>query len=188
MLFGDYNPAGRLPVTFYKSVEQLPPFDNYNMAGRTYRYFTGEPLYPFGHGLSYTTFAYKGLKVPDTLVAGRPVEVSVTVTNTGERAGDEVVQLYVTDREASVPVPIRKLVGFARISLAAGESKTVSFTINPRDLSVITDDTRRVIEPGVFELTVGGKQPGFTGTANASTTGVVTGLFTVTGSPVELEL
>jgi len=188
VLFGDYNPAGRLPVTFYKSVEQLPPFDDYNMAGRTYRYFTGEPLYPFGHGLSYTTFAYKGLKVPDTIAAGRSVEVSVTVTNTGEHAGDEVVQLYVTDREASVPVPIRKLVGFARISLAAGESKTVSFTINPRDLSVITDDTRRVIEPGVFELTVGGKQPGFTGTANASTTGVVTGLFTVTGSPVELEL
>ncbi|MFC1561275.1 glycoside hydrolase family 3 C-terminal domain-containing protein, partial [Candidatus Latescibacterota bacterium] len=187
VLFGDYNPAGRLPVTFYKSVDQLPPFDDYNMAGRTYKYFTGEPLYPFGHGLSYTTFAYSDFKVPATVAAGRSIGVSVTVANTGKCAGDEVVQLYVTDRETSVPVPIRKLVGFARISLADGESKTVSFTIDPRDLSVITNDTRRVIEPGVFELMVGGKQPGFTGTANTSTTGVVTRLFTVTGSPIELE-
>ena len=93
-----------------------------------------------------------------------------------------------SDREASVPVPIRKLVGFARISLEAGQSKKVSFRIDPRDLSLITDDTRRVIEPGVFGLSVGGKQPGFTGTADAATTGTVSGQFTVAGNPVELEL
>ena len=129
-----------------RCVDQLPPFEEYSMAERTYKYFTGEPLYPFGYGLSYTTFAYRGLTVPATVAAGAPVPVSVTVANTGSRAGDEVVQLYVTDREASVPVPIRKLAGFTRISLNSGESKTVSFTIDPRDLSIITDDTRRVID------------------------------------------
>ena len=188
VLFGDYNPGGRLPVTFYKSVDQLPPFEDYNMAGRTYKYFTGEPLYPFGHGLSYTTFAYRDLMLPSTVAAGAPVPVSVTVTNTGSRAGDEVVQLYVTDHDASVPVPIRKLAGFARISLAAGESKTVSFTIDPRDLSIITDDTRRVIEPGTFDISVGGKQPGFIGNADAATTEALEGYITVVGRVAELEL
>jgi len=188
VLFGDYNPAGRLPVTFYKSVDQMLQFDDYSMTERTYKYFTGKPLYPFGHGLSYTTFAYKNLKVPSSVRAGAPVKVSVTVTNTGRREGDEVVQLYVTDRQASVPVPLRKLVGFRRISLKAGQSQNVLFTIDARDLSLITDDTRRVIEPGIFDLSVGGKQPGFAGTADAATTKVLTGHFTVTGNPVELEL
>ena len=114
--------------------------------------------------------------------------MSVTVTNSGQRAGDEVVELYITDREASVPVPIRKLVGFKRVGLKAGESQKVSFEIDPRELSLITDDTRRVIEPGVFDLSVGGKQPGFSGTADSETTETVTGQFTVTGDPLELEL
>jgi beta-glucosidase len=188
VLFGDYNPAGRLPVTFYKSLDGMLPFHEYSMKERTYKYFTGDPLYPFGHGLSYTTFAYRDLEVPDSVATGKPVKVSVTVTNTGARAGDEVVQLYVSDREASVPVPIRKLVGFRRFSLEAGSSQKVSFTIDPRALSLITDDTRRMIEPGVFNLSVGGKQPGFTGTADAATTQTVTGQFTVTGDPLELEL
>jgi beta-glucosidase len=188
VLFGDYNPAGRLPVTFYKSLDGMLPFDDYSMKERTYKYFSGHPLYPFGHGLSYTTFAYSDLEVPDSVAAGKPVKVSVTVTNTGARAGDEVVQLYVSDREASVPVPIRKLVGFKRVSLEAGSSQKVSFSIDPRELSLITDDTRRMIEPGVFNLSVGGKQPGFTGTADAMTTQTVTGQFTVTGDPLELEL
>jgi beta-glucosidase len=188
VLFGDYNPAGRLPVTFYKSPDQLPPFEDYSMKERTYKYFTGKPLYPFGHGLSYTTFAYKNLKIPKTVKAGDPVKVSVTVTNTGKRAGDEVVQLYITDRQASVPVPVRKLVGFRRVSLKAGESQKVSFAIDPRELSLITDDTRRIIEPGVFDLSAGGKQPGFTGTADTGTTEVITGQFTITGSPLQLEL
>lgn len=187
-LFGDYNPAGRLPVTFYKSIDQMLPFEDYSMKERTYKYFTGTPLYPFGHGLSYTKFDYSDFSIPKSVKAGEAVTVSVKVTNTGGRAGDEVVQLYVTDREASAPVPIRKLVGFRRIHLKAGASQKVSFTIDPRELSIITDDTRRVIEPGVFDLSVGGKQPGFSGNADATSTGVRTGHFTVTGSPVELEL
>ena len=188
VLFGDYSPAGRLPVTFYRSLDGMLPLEDYSMKGRTYKYFSGTPLYPFGHGLSYTSFAYSGLKVPKAVTAGDPVEVSVTVTNTGTRAGDEVVQLYVTDREASAPVPVRKLAGFRRVHLEAGEARRVTLTIDPKDLSLITDDTRRVIEPGVFDLSVGGKQPGFSGTADAATTGVVPGHFTVTGGPVELEL
>ena len=188
VLFGDYNPAGRLPVTFYRSLEGMLPFEDYSMEGRTYKYFTGFPLYPFGHGLSYTSFTYSDLQATKTVRAGEPVEVSVTVTNSGRRAGDEVVQLYLTDREASVPVPARKLAGFRRVHLEVGGSQRVTFTIDPRDLSLITDDTRRVIEPGVFDLSVGGKQPGFSGTADAATTGVVSGQFNVTGGPVELEL
>jgi beta-glucosidase len=188
VLFGDYSPAGRLPVTFYKSIDQMPSFEDYSMKERTYKYFTGSPLYPFGHGLSYTTFAYSKLDVPKSVKAGAPVNVSVTVTNTGNRTGDEVVQVYITDREASAPVPIRKLVGFRRISLNAGASQKVTFTINPRELSLITNDTRRVIEPGIFEISVGGKQPGFSGTADAPTTKVITGQFSVTGKPLDLEL
>ncbi len=188
VLFGDYNPGGRLPITFYKSTDQLPPFEDYNMVERTYKYFSGNPLYPFGHGLSYTTFEYNRLSVTESVYAGAPVAVTVYVTNTGSRAGDEVVQLYVTAQEASVPVPIRKLVGFKRISLDAGQTKIVSFTINPRDLSLITDDTKRLIEPGMFGISIGGKQPGFSGTADAHTSGVVTGEFRITGLAKELEL
>jgi beta-glucosidase len=188
VLFGDANPAGRLPVTFYRSLEGMLPFDDYSMQERTYKYFTGDPLYPFGHGLSYTTFAYSDLDVAASVDAGDPVDVSVVVNNTGKRAGEEVVQVYVTDREASAPVPIRKLVGFKRIRLEAGASQAVTFKIDPRELSLITDDTRRVIEPGVFDLTVGGKQPGFSGTADADTTDTIKGSFTVEGDPVELEL
>jgi beta-glucosidase len=188
VLFGDYNPAGRLPVTFYRSTDQLPPFEDYSMKERTYKYFTGKPLYPFGHGLSYTTFAYKNFKVPKSIKAGDPVKVSVTVTNTGVRAGDEVVQLYLALRQISAQAPIRKLVGFRRIRLEAGTSKRVSFTIAPRELSLITDDARRVIEPGAFDISVGGKQPGSIGTADAATTKVLTGRFTITGNSLELEL
>ncbi len=188
VLFGDYNPGGRLPVTFYKSIDQLPPFEDYSMKERTYKYFAGTPLYPFGHGLSYAKFSYRKLNVPKTVKAGEPVRVSVTVSNTGKRDGDEVIQLYISDRQASVPVPIRKLVGFRRISLKAGESQQVSFSIDPRELSLIADDTRRVIEPGIFDVSVGGKQPGFAGTADAATTQILTGHFTVTGSALELEL
>ena len=113
VLFGNYNPAGRLPITFYKSVDQLPPFTDYSMAGRTYRYFKGEPLYPFGYGLSYTRFIYSKLRSE----VGNDVKVSVDVMNAGDTPGDEVVQLYLTDVVASAPVPIKTLVGFDRISL-----------------------------------------------------------------------
>jgi len=175
-------------VTFYRSLEGLPAFDDYSMKERTYKYFSGAPLYPFGHGLSYTKFEYDGLRVPGSVAAGDPVKVSARVTNTGSRSGEEVVQVYITDRESSVPVPIRKLVGFKRIHLEAGASREVSFAIDPRELSLITDDAHRIIEPGVFEISVGGKQPGLSGTADASTTGTVQGVFEVTGSACELEL
>jgi beta-glucosidase len=188
ILFGDYNPAGRLPVTFYRSLDQMPAFEDYSMKERTYKYFTGNPLYPFGHGLSYTTFAYSNLNVPRSVKAGDPVHLSVTVTNKGSRDGDEVVQLYISNRQASVPVPIRKLVGFRRIHLKAGASQKVSFVIDPRELSVITNDSRRVIELGIFDLSVGGKQPGFSGTADAPSTKAVLGQFSVTGNSLELEL
>jgi beta-glucosidase len=127
-LFGDYNPAGRLPMTFYKSEDQLPSFDNYSMKGRTYRYFDGEPLYPFGYGLSYTTFSYRNLRLPGVAPVGGSVKVSVEVENSGKRAGDEVVQLYVKH-----PGVVRELQGFERVSLRPGEHKTVEFAWAPRN-------------------------------------------------------
>ncbi len=145
VLFGDYNPAGRLPVTFYKSASQLPAFDNYNMNGKTYRFFEGEALYPFGYGLSYTTFEYSNLKT-------QGLTVSVDVTNTGKRAGEEVVELYVKGQGAGSP--IRSLQGFQRIALKAGEKKTVTFKPAPEQLGSGT---------GPVEFSVGGKQPDATG-------------------------
>jgi beta-glucosidase len=180
-LFGDYNPAGRLPVTFYKSVDQLPPFENYFMDGRTYRFFKGEPLYPFGHGLSYTRFKYSALNVSSPRISETDkVTVSATVENAGTREGDEVVQLYLTDLEASVRVPIRSLAGVERVHLKPGERRVIKFTIDPRQLTVVTNDGRAVVEPGDFKVTIGGKQPGFTGTADAATTSFVEGRFSVT--------
>jgi beta-glucosidase len=162
VLFGDYNPAGRLPVTFYKSVDQLPPFTDYSMEGRTYRYFKGEPLYPFGYGLSYTKFAYSNLRLEKkSAPVGEAVKVSVDVTNAGDREGDEVVQLYLTDSAASVPVPIRALVGFERISLRPREKRTVTFNIAPRQMSLIDDRGKRVIEPGEFAISIGGLRDRF---------------------------
>ena len=158
VIFGDYNPGGRLPVTFYRSVSDLPDFTDYRMNNRTYRYFEGEPLYPFGFGLSYTTFKYRKLRISKTLKAGEPMEVSVRVKNTGSLAGDEVVQLYVSNKDASVPVPIRSLKGFDRIHLLPGESKTVSFTIDPEAFSVIDENNKRIIKAGKFMITAGGRQ------------------------------
>ncbi len=161
VLFGDYNPAGRLPVTFYKSVDDLPPFRDYAMQGHTYRFFDGEVLYPFGYGLSYTTFAYSDMTLSaDQIKAGESLTVSVNVTNTGDRAGDEVVQLYIRDVEASVPVPIRQLQGFARIHLKPGAQQTVTFTLTPGQMSCFTDDGEPMVEPGLFEVALGGGQPG----------------------------
>ncbi|MEK7668954.1 MAG: glycoside hydrolase family 3 C-terminal domain-containing protein [Gemmatimonadota bacterium] len=191
VLFGAANPAGRLPVTFYRSVEQVPPFTEYGMAGRTYRYFRGEPLFPFGHGLSYTRFRYRDLRIagaptsgaPPAVRAGDSVTVSVEVENAGAVLGEEVVQLYVTDLEASVPVPVRSLQGFVRIALQPGQRHRVAFTLAPRQLSLIDTAGRRVVEPGTFEIGVGGKQPGFRGVADAATTEVRTGRFEVVGAP-----
>ncbi len=186
VLFGDYNPAGRLPVTFYKSAEQLPPFDDYRMEGKTYRYFRGEPLYPFGYGLSYTRFEYTNLKVSQQLVrAGFPVKVSVDVRNIGRRAGDEVVQLYLKDDAASAPVPLRALKGVRRIHLKPGEKRSVTFDITSWDMTIVDEKGKRRLEPGAFLVSVGGEQPGFKGSADAATTGVVTGAFVVTDGVVD---
>jgi len=182
VLFGNYNPGGRLPVTFYKSVDQLPPFTDYSMQGRTYRYFKGEPLYPFGFGLSYTNFKYDNLRLSARRVsAGQDIKVTAEVTNAGQRAGDEVVQLYVTHQAASVPVPIRSLAGIQRVFLKPGEKRTVTFSLAAEQMSLIDDKGKRVIEPGEFLISLGGKQPGFSGYADATTTGVVTTRFSVAG-------
>ncbi|HUX58818.1 MAG TPA: glycoside hydrolase family 3 C-terminal domain-containing protein [Bacteroidales bacterium] len=181
VLFGDYNPAGRLPVTYYKSIDQIPAFENYDMAGKTYRFFKQEPLYPFGYGLSYTTFKYSDLSVPASAVAGENVTVKVTVTNTGNIAGDEVVELYITDEKASTPRPIRSLEGFVRVSLKPGESKVVDFTLYPRQFSIINNKLKRVIEPGYFSISVGGKQPGLSGYLDPQFTQVITSRIRLTG-------
>lgn len=161
VVFGDYNPGGKLPVTFYKSVEQLPDFQDYTMmAGHTYRFSQAEPLYPFGHGLSYTTFAYSDLVItPEKGATDASVTVRATVKNTGGRAGDEVVQLYVSDVASQYPVPIRHLEGFQRIHLAAGEARQVEFVLTPAQLAAFDDDGRRIVEPGAFVISVGGGQP-----------------------------
>jgi beta-glucosidase len=187
VLFGDYNPAGRLPITFYRGVDKLPPFRDYNMAGKTYRYFKDEPLYPFGYGLSYTKFKYGNLKLSQRrLKPNENMQVSVEVQNAGAQGGDEVVQLYLTDVAASVPVPIRALRGIQRIHLKPGERRRISFTLRPEDLAVFDNNGKRMLEPGEFSVSVGGKQPGFTGSVDAATTEVVTGSFTVTGKVTEI--
>jgi beta-glucosidase len=184
VLFGDYNPAGRLPVTYYKSIDHIPAFENYDMKGKTYRFFTQEPLYPFGYGLSYTTFTYSGLSLPEKVDGGGTVRVKVTVTNSGKVSGDEVVQLYISDEKASTPRPIRQLEGFQRVSLKPGESKDVEFTLQPRQFSIINDKEKRVIEPGYFTISVGGKQPGFKGYLDPHFTQTLTGRIRLTGKEV----
>jgi beta-glucosidase len=160
VLFGDYNPSGRLPVTFYKSANQLPPFEDYRLQGRTYRYFKGDALYRFGYGLSYTNFKYGNMRLSSRDVrAGETLTVSAEVANTGNRAGDEVAQLYLSQLTASVAVPVRVLVGFKRLFLNPGERRSVTFNISPEQMSLIDDQGKRVIEPGEFEISVGGGQP-----------------------------
>ncbi len=158
-LSGKNNPAGRLPITFYKDVSQLPPFEDYAMKGRTYRYFQGKPLYPFGYGLSYSTFSYSGLNGPDNAVsAGSPVTFEVMVTNTGQKTGDEVAQLYLSF--PGVPgSPLRALRGFQRIHLDAGASQKVRFELRPRDLSMVTEKGDPIIAEGKYTVSVGGGQP-----------------------------
>ena len=152
------------------------------MEGRTYRYFRGEPLYPFGFGLSYTKFSYGNLKLDaDRVRAGAGVRVSADVRNVGDRAGDEVVQLYLTDAASSVRVPVRSLAGFERVTLRPGERRRVTFTLTPEQMTVVDDRGRRLIEPGEFLVSVGGGQPGFKGRDAAATSEVVTGRFNVTG-------
>ena len=159
VLFGDYNPAGRLPVTFYKSVNDLPAFDDYRMAGggRTYRFFKGTPLYPFGYGLSYTTFAYKNLRTSAaTLRASDTAVVRVDVSNTGQSTGDEVAQLYVRHLGSRVERPNEDLRGYRRITLKPGETRTVEFSLPAASLAYWNSDLHRwVVETEPVELAVG---------------------------------
>jgi beta-glucosidase len=158
-LSGKNNPAGRLPVTFYTGVEQLPRFEDYAMKGRTYRYFEGKPLYPFGYGLSYTTFSYSGLTLPKRAIkAGDPLTAEVTVTNTGKREGDEVAQLYLAFPHVA-GAPLRALRGFKRVHLKPGESQTVQFELRDRDLSMVTESGAPIVAKGKYSVSVGGGQP-----------------------------
>jgi beta-glucosidase len=159
VLFGAVNPAGRLPLTFYRSVADLPPFADYAMHGRTYRYLTTAPLYRFGDGLSYTTFRYANLVVAPDEKAPNGKMITVEVQNTGARAGDEVVQVYLLPHDPPLYAPHRWLGAFARVSLAAGERRTVSLAVPPQALTLV--DERGVRQPlgGVVDVAVGGAQP-----------------------------
>jgi beta-glucosidase len=174
-LSGKNNPAGRLPVTFYTGLDQLPQFEDYSMRNRTYRYFQGKPLYPFGYGLSYTTFSYSGLTLPkDAVAAGDPIAAEVTITNSGKLEGDEVAQLYLSF--PSVPgAPLRALRGFKRVHLNPGESQKVRFELKDRDLSMVSDMGEPIIPDGAYTVSIGGGQPN-TGAPS------VTGTFKVSGT------
>jgi beta-glucosidase len=162
VILGKYNPGARLPVTFYKSTDDLPDFKDYKMKGRTYRYFKGEPFYAFGFGLSYTVFKYANLKLNAKEVKkGRSLSLSVEVRNAGKIAGDEVVQVYLKRTAAPVDLPLKQLVGFERIHLKPGMKKKVNFTITPEQMSYYNNDGRLMLEPGGFVLYAGGVQPGY---------------------------
>ena len=162
VLFGDTNPAGRLPVSFPRSVEDLPDFHSYSMAGRTYRYAEEPTLYPFGYGLSYTTFSYSNLILSsDEIVAGGQLAVRVSVRNTGTLAGDEVVQLYVEPTAPTVPAPALHLEGFRHIHLAAGQETEVVFDLHSRQFCHYHDDGTPFLDPGIYRIHVGGGQPGY---------------------------
>ena len=158
VLFGDVNPGGHLPATVYASEAQVPPQNEYDITkGFTYMYVRGEPLFPFGHGLSYTTFKYGGLKLSaDQIRANGSVTATVDITNTGARAGDEVAQLYVHQEQCSVKRPVKELRGFQRLTLQPGETRTVSFILPGAKLSFWDEKTHGfIVEPGAFDLMVG---------------------------------
>jgi beta-glucosidase len=159
-LAGVSNPAGKLPVTFYKGLDQLPPFTDYAMTNRTYRYFEGQPLYPFGYGLSYSKFEYSNLKLSSNKVhAGGSLNVEADVKNTSQRDGDEVVELYLTFPQLP-GAPLSALRGFTRVHVGAGQTQHVQFTLGPRDLSMVDLAGSRRVEAGTYSLSVGGGQPG----------------------------
>ncbi|UPK72247.1 glycoside hydrolase family 3 C-terminal domain-containing protein [Chitinophaga filiformis] len=169
VLFGDYNPSGRLPVTFYQSDKDLPAFGDYSMQGRTYRYFNGKALYPFGYGLSYSRFNYSQLNIPENTAQGTPLAVKAIVTNTGDRDGDEVVQLYVS-HPGIAGAPVKALKGFRRVHLQRGETKALSFRLTPEELSLINEKGIAYQPKGKITISIGGRQPG---TDHQSTSNVV---------------
>ena len=160
LVFGKESPSGKLPITFPKSLDQLPAYEAYGMQGRTYRYLTAEPMYPFGFGLSYAKFEYSGLKLPKKMAKGKPVEVEATVTNTGKTAGEEVVQLYLTHTAPKgQQTPLYTLKSFRRVQLAPGASQTVKFTLTPEQLARIDDKGQAVAPTGPVTVAVGGSLP-----------------------------
>jgi beta-glucosidase len=160
VLFGKVNPSGKLPITFPKSVNQLPPYENYSMSDRTYRYATWEPEFPFGFGLSYTQFAYHELILEShKLFTGQPLRGAFRLENTGDLPGEEIYQLYLCDLEASVVVPFYHLVGFERVRVNPGESRTITFEIKPDGMMLVDENGASRLEPGLFRLIIGGSSP-----------------------------
>lgn len=159
VIFGDYNPAGRLPVTFYKSDSDLPSFVDYKMDNKTYRYFKGTPLYGFGYGLSYTSFKYSDLKTPVKIKKGQSVSISVKVANTGKTEGEEVAQLYLINQDTAIKTPLKSLKGFERFNLKPGENKTITFNLSPEDLSYVTPEGSLKQYEGKIKISIGGSQP-----------------------------
>lgn len=175
VIFGDVPPSGKLPITFPKSLDQLPSFDDYSIKGRTYRYMTAEPLYPFGFGLSYSKFEYSGLRLDrQTLPLGDSLHLSLTITNSGASDSAEVVQYYLSDLHASTVVPIHHLIGFERVFLKAGESRTLNFTITTEMMSFYNEDGKLTLEPGEFRLEIGGCSPSQRGQSLGASTPLVT--------------
>ncbi len=183
MLFGQFNPSGRLPVTFYRSVNDLPDFKDYKMEGRTYRYFKGDPLWGFGYGLSYTTFTYANLQVPAKVEAGKEVNLSVDVTNSGKTDGEEVVEVYISNKAAATPVPEIALAGFKKVFLKAGETKKVEVLLKSDGFTAIDKDYNRIVEPGKYIIYTGGQQPG----NNVPKGQQVAAELEITGSPLVLK-
>jgi beta-glucosidase len=155
VLFGDYNPSGSLPVTFYKNVEQLPDFENYDMANRTYRYFTGKPLFPFGYGLSYTTFTYGDIQLASSAKVGETIKVVVPVTNSGKMDGDEIVQVYLK-KQGDDEGPIKALRAFKRVNIPAGKTVNVELELTPKQLEWWNPETNTMCnQAGNFDIMVG---------------------------------
>ena len=159
VIFGDYNPAGRLPVTFYKDINDIPAFSDYDMKGKTYRYFKGDPLYEFGYGLSFTKFKYSNFKTPKNLESGNDFTVEVEVENIGSLKGEEVIQLYIENPNADEYNPHKTLVAFERVSFVPKEKKTVKFKIKKEQLSIVNNKGEKIIQPGEYQISVGGTQP-----------------------------
>ena len=186
-LFGDFSPAGRLPVTFYRTTEELPPFKDYSMKNRTYRYMKNEALYPFGYGLSYTKFEYKDICLNKTLInAGESAKVSVKVKNCGQRRSDEVAQLYLKSAEAGDEAPKWQLRGFKRITLNPGEEALVEFHLLPWHMAMVDDCGRSVVKLGKYEVYVGGSQPD-SRSIELTQTPVLKAEFCVQGAEIEIE-
>lgn len=187
LLFGEYSPSGRLPVTFYRTTEELPDFRDYSMKNRTYRYMENEALYPFGYGLSYTKFEYSPIKAEKTVInAGEGFTCSIRVKNIGSMASEETVQLYLKDVEASVEVPKWSLNGIRKVFLEPGCETEVTFTLTPRQMALIDNEGRAILEPGTFEVYIGGSQPDAR-SIKLTGTPVQKISFEVTGGPMELE-